>query len=1020
MNKGLIYKTIKNRKITIVMVILAVILGFYSYYVLPKQESPDVSAPIAMIKTIYPGASPEEVEKLVTKKIEDNITEMEGYDYSHSFSKNSVSIVLLYLDYGTETDKAWPDLRREMDDLQKDLPEGCWDIEVDTDLVETAGMIISLSGDNYTYEQLAAFAENLEQDLAKIDGVSRFDIDGKLEKEVKVEVDIAKLNQYELSMEDLLNLLKMQNIEIPSGAIENEEIKINVKTPGLFTSLKNIEDTIVNVSRETGAVVRLKDLAKVYWDLEDSSYKIKQNGKNAVLLTGYFQDNKNVVITGKDVREKLDEFKNSAPEDLSIDEVIYQPNDVNSAVGDFIHNLLAGILLVVIVVFLGMGFKNAIVVSTAIPLSILMSFIVMYILKIKVHQISITALIIALGILVDNAIVISDAIQVLLDQGVEKMEACIRGARETAIPIFTSTLTTVAAFTPLFFVPGPAGEYLKSIPQVVIISLIASFIAAMFVMPGMAYIFFEKTGVKQEKTSFLRRFFTDSLHQALGHKKKTVLLATIIFGLSIYLIPYLGLRFFPHADKNIIYIDIESETAADIDKTEKVVKQVEAVLEEQKEITGYTSAIGDGLPKFYITMPVATPSQDFAQIKADVNLEGSKEFKNNEALTDYLQGKLDSTVVGGTTTVKLLEQAFPYGDPVQIRVTGDNMDRLEEVSREFQDILREIPGTTNVTDDAEDKTYEFMLDVDEDIANNYGISKYDIQRQINIALKGAESSTFRKAGNEYDIVVTSNIKSKEDLENLAIKSSIAGNKVLLKQIAEVTLSAQRQTVKKYDGELAVTASSGVKPGYSSADIEAAVKDHISEINLDGVSYVFDGEQGQITKNFSDLAKGAGFALFFIYIILMIQFNSFAQPFVIFLTIPLALIGSVVGLFLFRQALSFTAFLGIVSLVGLVIKNAILLIEVINTSRDESKTLEEACISAVDRRLRPIVLSAITTIMGLVPLAFSGSSLFEPMSVTLMFGLLASTFLTLVVIPVVYTLVQSLGKKSIVAMKRIKG
>lgn len=1003
MKKGLIYEAIKKRKVTLFLAVIVLIMGFYSYHIIPKQENPDVSAPIAQIVTIYPGASPEEVESQVTSKIEDKLTEIDGYDYSKSWSNNSVSIVILYLNNDeADVDKAWPQLRQKMDDVQGDLPEECFDIEVKTNLADTAGMIISLSGDNYSYEQLASYAENFKKELSKIEGVSRFDVDGEQEKEVKVEVDIEKLNHYALSLEDVWKILKIQNLEIPPGAIENNEAKINVKAPGHYVSLKDIENTIIDISRTTGGAVRLKDIANVYMGLEDSSYKIKQEGKNAVLLTGYFKDNKNIVIIGKDVREKLDELKSRLPEDVKIDEVLFQPEDVDQAVSGFILNLLEGIAFVVVVVFIGMGFKNAIVVSTAIPLSILMTFITMNFLGIKVHQISTTALIIALGILVDNAIVVSDAIQKDIDAGKERLESCLNGARQTAIPIFTSTLTTVVAFGPLLLLPGIAGEYLETIPQLVIISLVSSFLVAILVTPAMAYIFFKKSKQDKEKQGVLRQFFDNLLEKSLNKKKTTLLISLVAFVFAVFVASHLGLQFFPKADKNMIYIDIDTELASDLDKTEMIADQVEKILSKQEEVLTYTTAIGDGLPKFYFSIPPSVPAKDYAQILVRLDLKATKDFKNNQEMADYLQAIFDKQIAGGKVTVKLLEQGKPIGALVQVRVIGEDQESLLAVGEKLESLLKNMDGTINVHNDAEDKNYEFVVDVDNDRATNMGITKYDIQRQINIALKGAKSTVFRKAGKEYDILVKSNIESKEELENLAIKSSITGNKVLLKQFAEIILKPTVTTIKKYDREMAVTVMSDVKAGYSSVDIETALEQQLDSIELYGNSIVFDGEREEIKEYFGTMGIASLFAIFLIYIILLVQFNSFAQPLVVLITIPLSLVGSILGLIIFRQPLSLTALLGIISLIGLVVKNAILLIEFINHAREQGKDIEEACVDAVDKRFRPIILSAITTVMGLVPLVFSGSSMFVPMSVSLMSGLIVSTILTMIIIPVIYS------------------
>lgn len=1004
----IILAAIRKRKITFFGVFIVILYGLYSYHHIPKQEHPDITAPIAVIMTIYPGASPSDVEKLVTSKIEDAASEIEGRDYIRSWSRNSVSIVVLRLkvDRSFDVGAAWQDLRIELDNVESELPDGCYKTEIMTDLTETAGMLISLSGENYTYDQLVSFAEEFKKQLVDIDGITRFDIHGEQKKEIKVNVHFERLNQYGFSLEDIVTILKAQNMEIPSGKIEHEGFRINVSTTGIFESLKDVEDVIIDVSRETGAPVRLRDVADIRFGLEDTSYKILHNGKKSVLLAGYFEPSKNIVLIGKDVRKTLDRVKLKFPADLIVDEVTYQPTEVSSSVSSFMMNLLEGIVLVIIVVFIGMGFRNAIVVSSAVPISILMTFIVMGLLDMKIHRISTCALIMALGMLVDNAIVIADAIQVRIDRGLEKTKAALNGAMDSAIPVFTSTLTTVAAFLPLLMLPGPSGEFLVSIPKVVIIALSSSYVVAMIVTPAMGALFFKKSNREQTKSNHVRRFFEGLLRYGLARKKTTLAIALCIFGFALYILSITDLRFFPYADKDVAYVDITAEIF-DIDKTEELTRKVEAFLKSQKEIVKYTTGIGNGIPKFFLTAKNTIQADNFGQILFRFDLARGNRFTSKEEMVVAFQNELDSTIYGGTATIQLLQIGDPMDAPIVVRVAGDDLERIEAVAEELSGEVSKIPGTINIRDDRAAKSYEFVVDVDGEVATSMGISKYDVQRQINIALYGSKASVYRKSGKEYDIVVKSDISSKEQLENLAIKSRVAGNKVLLKQIASVGLKAQIDDIKRYSRERALTLVADVKPGFSSPDIEDYIeKNIVPKLDSSGTSIIFDGERERIEMNFGNVGVTSLFAMIAVYLILLVQFNSFTKPFVILLTIPLSLVGSVLGMFIIGQALSFTALLGIASLIGIVVNNAILLIEFINKAKRKAKvSSDSACNDAVSRRFRPIMLSTVTTVVGLMPLIFAKSAMFSPMAIALASGLMASTFLTMVIIPVVYATID---------------
>ncbi|QZY54372.1 efflux RND transporter permease subunit [Crassaminicella profunda] len=1013
MNK-LIKQLIKERKVTLFLAVIIAFLGVYAYYVLPRQESPDVSFPAAMIITPYPGASPKDVKDLVTSKIEDELAELDGIDEIQGISNQGLSITVPMFTADTDYDKAMQDVRNAVADAESKLPKGAFVNEIDTDLVSTAGIIISLSGENYSYEQLASFGELFKDKLTGLEGITKFEIEGEVDKEVKVDIDVAKLNQLGLSIADVDSIIQSQNIEIPSGKIEYQSGEITVKTPGIYANIDDIKNTIISVSRNTGVVTRLSDIANIYMDLEDGVEKYKQKGLNTVLLTGYFEKGKNVVIVGKDVRVALDKVKGQLPEDLIVEEIIYQPDDVAKSVNDFMINLLEGIVLVVVIVFLGMGLRNALVVSTAIPMSILMTFGVMYLMKIYIHQMSLTALIVALGILVDNAIVISDTIQVKIDEGESRLDAAYNGTTVSSIPIFTATLTTIAAFSPLLGMPGAAGKFLGSIPKVLIISIIAAYIVSMFITPAMAAIAFKPSKKKSDQEGGLRLFFKNTLKFGLKWKKSTIIVTflVLIFVMKV-LMPQLPSEFFPYADKDIFYIEMNTEMTGSIDATEKLTDEVVALLSEEPEITSYTVSVGNGLPKYYITVPVATPSQDYGQMlcKFDLGDKKNRRFEDKVIFLNYIQNKLEANISGGKCSARLLANAKPADAKVILRLSSDNLDQLREVANLLKEEIAKIPGTTNVRHDMKDKTYELNVDVDEEVASNLGISKYDIQKQINVALYGSASSVFRRDGNEYNIKVSSDMNSVEELENLEIKSSMTNNKIPLKQFAKVTYSKKDDIIKTFNREQTVELLANELPGYSPATIEDTIEfELLPKLDISGVKIDFAGEREDISENFGIVGLLAVFAIFIIYVILVVQFNSFVQPMVIMITIPLSLIGSVAGLFIFNKPMSLTAFLGIIALIGLVVKNGILLIEYINDARKGGDSIDDACIDAVGKRFNAIILSATTTVIGLAPLAISGSGLFGPMAISLMFGLMASTFLTMVVIPVVYSLVEGFMEK----------
>ncbi len=990
---------------------LVFVAGIVSYINLPKQESPDISVPVAIVSCVYPGASQEDVEKLVTKKIEDELKDMEGYLSIKSFSMNSYVTLIFELDYGVDVDESWGgELRTKMVDLQDELPEECHTVQVRTDLTETAGMIIAISGDDYSYDELAEFGEKFITKLSAIDGIRRFELNGNIDKEVIVELNHYKMNRLNLSYSEVLNLIQSQNIEIPSGIIEEvgeggKSLIPPLNSGGSFESIDEIGgDLILAMSSEDQSVLRLKDIGQVTFGESDrGGIKYKSDGQPAVLLSGYFQDDQNVLLIGEDVREVIQTFIAELPSDLVFREVVFQPNSTQKSINNFMINLLQGILLVILVVFIGMGFRNAIIVSLAIPLAIVMTFLKMPLFGVRVHEISIVGLIVALGMLVDNAIVVSDSIQYKLDRGIERLEAAVEGAKEVLIPVFSSTLTTVATLIPLLLLNSTSGgDFIRGLPMVVILALSASFLIAIVITPTFAYIFFRP---RREKVKPLESSLGyNQINYVMAHRTLTFIgciLLLIVLGLSI---TRLDVIFFPKADKEIMYINVEADQNVDKAYTESVVNQVERVLDEAEGVTHYTTSIGGGIPKFYSAMVVYQETVQNAQIMFEVDLEKKQTIKKNTPYADYLQTRIDASLIGGKATVKELENAMPIdAPPITLRLSGTDFNEIKSKANQLLNILNGIEGTKNVRSDYQEKRLEYTLDIDEKELAYLGLTKYDVLNEVSIALRGRKASTFRRRGKEYDIILQGDKATVEGIENTMIKSSITNNKNLLRDIGRLELVEQLPIINKYNGEYSISVMSDIRLGYQRDGILEEFNNEYGKIDFKDITVKFDGEVEKIKENFGSAGMSAMIAICIIYAILLVQFRSYYQPLIILFTVPLSAVGALFGLFVMGQPISFTGLIGIISLIGIVVNNAIVLLDYINLKRKEGMTIVVACKQASLIRLRPILLSTITTISGLLPLLIGNSELFKPMAVALVFGLLISTMLTLVFIPLTYSI-----------------
>ncbi len=1000
---------IKERKVTLLLSFFVIVYGLYAYYYLPRQENPDTSSPGVQIVTLFPGATAKDVEQQITKKIEDEVAALDGVDRLESVSQDNVSVVLALLENGIDYEKQWDKLRIGIDNLKPELPEGAEEPVIDTEMTTTPGLIIAMSSSEYDAGQLAVYAERIKSKIAEVDGVKRVKIEGEKERRITIKIDESALYPLDIGIVDVYNVIRAQNVVIPPGAIVTKNGKVNLQVPQTLRSANDFEDIIVAVSAKNGSVVRLKDIAEISFDYDEASLYYTKAGRSAILISGVFKDDKNVVLIGNDVRAVIEDIRATLPEGIQFDEVLFQPEDVDVSVNEFIINLLVGIVFVVLVILIGMGLRNALVVSVAIPLSIAITIISMQYFKVDLQRVSIAALIIALGMLVDNAIVISDAIQVKINAGVANGKAAFLGAREQAVPVFSSTITTIAAFTPLTSLPGPAGEFVQSLPFVVIIALSASYGVAMLVTPALASVLLKPTDGKRDILKPVIKLYTSVLKFNLKKPIFTLFIILIAIAGAIYLFfNAIDVRMFPYVDKDVLYVTIHNEISGDIDDTQRLALQAEQLLSQEPEIYDMTLSIGGGLPRFYMTADIVQPSDKNAQIYLKFDLSKGQRFNTREAFLYHIQQLFDSQFVGGDATANLLEINMP-GATIDVQIYGQSEEDIVATGETIFDYLLDQSATMNVQIVKPEYKYQYQLAVDNEKAIHHGLSAFDIQYQINMALNGAKVSVLNVDGNSYDIYLESDIKTIDDIKNLKIKSQFTDQKILVKQIADVKLKPEISEIRRYDRKPVVMVKSYVRPQYGSGSVQQKLEAFIKDSQFEGVEITYGGDTDTIKRYLSGLGSAAVFAVIVIYIILLIQFNSFIQPFVIMMTLPLALLGVVFGLLISQTNFTFTVGLGAASLIGIVVNNGILLIEYINRARKNGMSVYEACLDSAGKRMRPILLSTVTTIFGLIPLVFADSSFFTPMAIALIGGLLIATVMTVTVIPTVYSLLIKLER-----------
>lgn len=997
---------IEHRSIIAVLSIFTIVFGIVLYIRMERQENPDVVSPGATVMTIYPGGTPEDIERLVVKPLEDKINEIPNIKLMESYSLDNVGVIVVRLQDITdqEINETWSDLKDKVDEAE--LPEGAYEPEIDTELADTYGMLFTISGDHYKYADLKKAADEIQEKLEKVKGVSRVEIDGHIPDEIHINLDLLRMKHFKIPINNIGMALKARNINIPGGSLKLNKNNIPVTTTGEYTNIEDIKNTIVGMS-ESGNIIYLKDVAEIVEAEGERDVYVNSNGERALLLTLKYSSGVNIVKVGEEMKGVLDEYKKTLPNGMKLTVITDQSNYVNDAIKDFEGNLVAAIVLVILVVFLTMGARSALVVSSSIPITVMTTFVVMGAFGIILHQVSISSLIVCLGLLVANAIVANDNMYLHLSQGKERNEAIIGGIKEVKIPILTSTLTTIASFLPLVMMKGVAGKFVKDLPIMVTIALTSSYLISLTVVPAMGYTFLKEK--KKEETTKKRKLLTQKmgnwfnnlydtfLLQALKKPRTTILISVVVLGVTSLLIPTLGLQLFPFVERDQYVIDVTLMEGTTVDETREVISQIEDVLLDDPSIDTFLSKVGDGIPKFY-------PSFFGNQIASNKG-----QFIVNGKITEInnIQRKLNQEIQGARIEVKQLENAIPVDLPVQVRISGKDVDVLKELAAEVKDVLYTIDEGQHVQDNFGSKTLKMTIDVNQDKASMVGLTNYDISSTVRMAVNGLEMTKLRPKDQDDDIPVILRIpdkdrKNAEMLNNIFITSQITGKNIPINQVAEIKSEFSLNKILRRNRERTITVGLHPKAGYTAAEVLDIVEEKMQGFEVpEGYSYEFGGENEDRVEAFESLIGPFFLAAALIYLILMFQFFDLRQPLIIMGTIPLSFIGVILGLKITGYPLGFMAMMGAVSLMGIVVNNGIVLLDYINVLKREGMETLDAVREASVARLRPIMVGMVTTVIGLVPMGLRGGSLWAPLAYTIIFGLMVSSVLTILVIPASY-------------------
>ncbi len=1000
---------INNNRVTWVLVAVLIFSGLNAYVAMPQAEDPGFTIRTAVVITFFPGASPERVEQLVTDKIEREVQQIPELDFVESTSRTGVSEVYVNIRQSeTAMRPIWDDLRRKIDATRPELPREIIGPIVNDDFGEVFGIAYALTGEGYTYRELKDAADQIRDAMLRVDDVARVEITGAQEERVFVEFSNARLGELNLSPAQLGQLLQSQNIVIPGGEVTVGPERIALEPSGSFQTVEELAESVITLPGSAD-VLYLGDIADVRRGYLDPPERLMRfNGQPALGLSVSLREGGNTVRLGEATEALVAQLNLSNPIGLDLHRFAFQPLEVTKKVDAFVSNLGQAIVLVMIVMLVFLGLRTGLVVASLIPTTIAITFLVMSIGGIGINTISLAGLIISLGMLVDNAIVMSESIQVMIREGKDPVDAAVQSATELARPLLTSSLTTSAAFLPFYLSESAAGEYAGSLFVVVTIALLVSWILSLTFIPMIAAQFIRVDAVDNQAafdTPWYRRY-RSVLKLALARPWITLGIAFGTFGIAMYGMGFVPQKFFPSSDRPMVLAELDLPPATAIHETTKAAEALEAFLasSEFEGLDHWATFIGDGGPRFTLTY---APSQQKSSYAISVIELDNRE--NANALTGQLRAFAADNLPGVEAHIAPLELGPPVGKPVAVRVSGPDTARLFAIVDEVKAELASIAGTRLITDNWGTRSKKLTVDIDQTRARLAGVSSYDVATSLGANLTGIETTQYREGEDVIPVVLRSVAADRQDigkLETLQIHAASTGRSVPLKQVADVSLSWEAGKILRRQRSRTVTVAADLEPDVSYTDVNKTLVRWLEEDDQTwGLEYSWElgGEAEASDEANAALSAKFPIAILLVVVLLVAQFNSIRRPTIVLMTLPLGMIGVVFALLLTGDAFGFMPTLGVVALFGIIINNAVVLLDRIEIEIAGGLAAAEAIVMASQRRMRPILLTTLTTIAGLIPLALSGGPLFEPMGRVIMGGLAFATLLTLVLVPVLYTL-----------------
>ncbi len=1003
---------VKNYQFTLILVIMAVVLGITTILTMPRSEDPDIKSPQFPVVAIYPGAGPKDIEELVVKPLEKKIYALDNIKEIKTSIQDGLAVLNVEYKYNSNVDDKYQELVREINSIRSTLPQEVSSIEVKKITPSDVNVLqIALVSENASREKLKKAAEDLQEALEKVPALKNVEIAGMPRQIVRVDLQLDKMAQMHIPFSSVASAIQSEIANIPGGSVNEGTKSFNIKTSGNYQNIDEIRNTVAYSLN--GRNILLKDISNVYFDFAPETDITRLNGHRSVFVVAAQKSGENISSVQKAYLPVIEAFKRTLPSNIDLQLSFDQASNVNRRLSGLGEDFLIAILLVSITL-LPLGFRAALVVMISIPLSLAVGIVLVNLAGFNLNQLSIVGLVVALGLLVDDSIVVVENIERWILEGHSTLEATLKATKQIGLAVVGCTATLIIAFLPLVFLPEASGDFIRSLPIAVIACIIASMIVALTVVPFLSSRFLKNHKGHPDGNMFLRAFkktihrsYAPLLNIALKKPVMTVVIAALIFVGALRLFPVVGFSLFPASEKPQFLINVVTPLQSNLFYTDSITKQIEKELAQIPEVKNYTSNVGKGNPRIYYNVIQQNERSDFAELFVQLNEETTPARKLE--IIESLRKKW-TPYPGAKIEVKNFEQGPPVLAPVEVRLLGENLDSLHTLSLQVEEMLKKVPGTLYINNPIRNQKSDIKIAINKGKAQSLGVATVSIDRTIRMAVAGINLGTFINPdtkGDDYDVIVSKPRSMYPDLtvfNDLYINNS-QGAAIPFKQLADMHMETSPVSINHFNKTRTVSVTSFVQKGFLNDEVTRNVIAAMHNIKLPaGYSFEMGGEFESRGKSFGGFGSIIITTVFLFIAVLILEFKTFKSTLIVLSVIPLGIVGAVLALLITGNSLSFVAVIGIIALAGIEVKNTILLVDFTNQLRAEGMPLDDAIREAGEVRFLPIILTTLTAIGGLLPIAISTNPLIAPLAIVMIGGLISSTLLSRIVTPVAYKLI----------------